>query len=559
LKKIVFLIIASLLVIGLVLPGCGGGAAGRPKIIIGVPYPQGDIQGDSMLRGAQMAATEINAAGGVNITPAGQNSTYYDIQIVGRADNEIYDPPNAWNTVNYLVTVSHAQFIIGGFRTEAVIPMILNVFATLNSSNQVPFFICGSATGDLLADIGLLLTPPVGGYPNGRGTPYWSYCATTSDFYKYIFRTTPFNSGFLLGMVFPVFLQLAQDIQKAMNWTWNFTGTGTWPHKVKVAIVAENLTWAEPIIAGYQKLVGGYGGIFGCTLNITETFSDTASQGVVDAALGRILAAQNEIILTCMSGPCGVTFGQEMSALNITAIPVGINVEAQGPNYAIQAKGTNSTWEIATGTYATGVNNTPKTAKFITDYQTFTGSFPIYTAASYDQVYALKEAIEAVDSLDKNLICPYLVTAPSRTTTSAVVKYFPEWDQVTHNQSSKSYLDLPALNLSQVDTLYGPTGSGYGYDAAYNFTMYPFTSHDIVFGPGYSTGICTQWVNGTPVGVWPNPGYDRVLGASYAGYGPIQTFLNRILTGLNWSNTLTYPGIQNLTIPYPYMTVWTGW
>jgi branched-chain amino acid transport system substrate-binding protein len=28
--------------------------------------------------------------------------------------------------------------------------------------------------------------------------------------------------------------------------------------------------------------------------------------------------------------------------------------------------------------------------------------------------------------------------------------------------------------------------------------------HDITWGPGYATGIATQWQNGKLIGVWPN-------------------------------------------------------
>jgi branched-chain amino acid transport system substrate-binding protein len=537
--------------LGLVLPGCGEaeGEGENPLIVIGVPYPQGDIQGNAMLAGAQMAADEINDAGGVNVT-SGNTTTTYDIQIVGRQDNEIYDPPNAWHAVDYLITNSHAQFIIGGFRTEAVVPMITNVLAS--ASPSVPFFVTGAATAELLSGLGLLTNPPPASsqYPIGSGTPYWDY-NSTSHFYKYMFRTTPFNTGFLLGMVMSVFSQAAQDVQTAMGWGWNGTA---FPHPVNVAVVGENLTWAAPIVGGYASLLAGYGAYFGwsfCATTSLRTFSDTASSGVVDAALTDIQNAKNQIILTCMSGPCGVTFGKEMKALNITAIPVGINVEAQGPNYAIT---TGSNYEITTGTYAAGVANTNLTLGFLSRYQAATGSFPIYTAASYGQVIGLKEAIAATNSLDKDVVCEYL-ESHSRVDPAGPVQYYPEWDKVTHNMTlvrGAFPADLPALNLAQVDAIY----SAAGYSATYNFTMSPFTSHDLVFGPGYLTGICTQWVGGNPVGVWPNAGYDVSMGP--LALRP-QNTLMRKLCGLNWSNTLEYPGTSSVVIPAPYQGQWALW
>jgi branched-chain amino acid transport system substrate-binding protein len=553
LKRAIFLIIATLLVLGIVLPGCGGGGGGeeRSDIIIGVPYPQGDIQGTAMLAGAEMAADEINVAG-VTVWNGTANVTY-NIKIVGRQDNEIYNPPSAWQAVDYLIATSHAQFIIGGFRTEAVVPMLTNVFATVTPS--VPFFICGSATAELQSGLGLLTNPPPASsqYPLGSGTPYWDY-NSTSHFYKYVFRTTPFNTGFLLGAVMSQFAQMAQDIQTGMGWGWNGTA---FPNKVRVGIVGENLTWAAPIIGGYQTLVAGYGTFYGwslCTTTSVRTFSDTASSGVVDAALADIQAAQCQIILTCMSGPVGQTFGKEMKALNITAIPVGINVEAQSPNYAIT---TGSSYEVTLGTFANGVAVTTETLGFLSRYVAYAGAFPIYTAASYGQVYSIKEAIEATDSLDKDAVCQY-IESHSRIDAAGPVSFYPEWDKVTHQTTYKRgafLVDLPALNSTQVSDLY----TAGGYNAAYNFTMDPFTSHDLVYGPGHLTGIGVQWVNGTQVGMWPNAGYDIVLAPLYAAYGPVQTTLMRKLCGLNWSNTLEYTGTSLAVVPAAYKAQWAIW
>jgi branched-chain amino acid transport system substrate-binding protein len=451
-----------------------------------------------------MAASEINVAG---VYVSSENKTY-DIDIIGRNDNEISDPANAWHAVDYLVNTAGVDYVIGGFRTEAVIPMLTNVFAT--ASPPVPFFICGSSTQELLAGLGLLYGG--GQYPVGSGTPYYTFNASTSDFYEYIFRATPFNSGFLVGLVMTYFAQLTQDIQNTMGWTWNATGTGTWPHKVKIAIVGENLTWAAPVIAGYQALVADFGGVFGWELNITRTFSDIPPVAVIDAALAAIETNKNVVILTCMSGPCGLTFGKRMGALNISAIPVGINVEAQDATY-------------------TG------------------GWFPIYTASSYDMVYAIAEAIVATGTRDKGAVCTYLRTH-CRTSTSANTCYYPDWDMVTV-KGDKYGRDLPALNASQVTAIYGGLAV-----AGHNKTMPPYTTNDLIYGPGYATGVGVQWINGTQVGVYPNSGYDAAMGPISL---PPQSTLQSVICGLYWSNSLEYPGTLDIHIPAAYQNKWSIW
>jgi branched-chain amino acid transport system substrate-binding protein len=559
LKRILFLVISTLLVLGLVLPGCGGpggGPGARPTIVIGIPYPAGTPQGDSMCKGAELAVSQINVHG-VNVTVAG-NTTLYNFKLIELNDNEIADPTNAWNTVDHLVSVNHVNFVIGGFRSEAVEPMIQNVFRPLGNTST-PFFIDGAATAQLLSGgfgAGGPGGSPPSSYPNGYGTPYAYGANDTSNAYKYIFRVTPFNSNFLLGMVMAVFAQVTQDIQTAMNWTYNLT-THAWNHKVNVAIVGENLTWAQPIIGGYQALVGGaLGGAFGWNLTVTKTFSDSADSGIVGAALQAVQDAENQVILTCMSGPVGETFGKQMAATakNVTAIPVGINVEAQDPNYGIN---TQSQYEVTTGTWAQGVNNTPLTYQFLQDYKSSFGSMPTsYTASSYDMVYSLKEAIEFQDSYNKDAVCSYLETH-ARNNTSGYAAYYPVWDGNTHQ--GKYGVQYPALNTSQVAAIY----TANGYNAAYNFTMAPFTTNDLIYGVGYLTGICVQWQKigstYTQVGMWPNAGYNNVLAGDYIAYGKVQTTLMRTLCGLNWSNSLEYPGTSNAVIPAAYQTVWHTW
>jgi len=548
-KRIVFLIIATLLVIGLVLPGCGGGGGRPDKIIIGVPYPFGDIQGTSMLAGAEMAAEEINVAG-VTV-----GATTYDIEIVGRNDNEIVDSSNAWQAVDYLISTSGAQFIVGGFRTEAVIPMLGAVFAT--ESPPVPFLITGAATAQLLSGICLLglCGPLTGEYPNGSGTPYYENDPTNSGFYKYIFRASPFNTGFLLGAVMGMFAQISQQIQAATGWTYNAT-THSWPYKLNVAIVGENLTWAQPIEAGLKGLLqSALGGYFGWQWTTTETFGDQASASEVAAALDNVEALENQLILTVMSGPCGITFGTQMGVRDIHAIPVGINVEAQSLNYYANTEYSPGQYgsenEVTLGTYAEGVTTTAKTAQFITDYATFTGgAFPIYTSGSYDSVYAIADAIAATNSLDNDVISDYL-RANSRVNTSFDSQYYPKWDQVTHKLASGK--DLPAQNMSVIDAIYAANG----YDATFNFTMDPFTTNDIVFGPGYATGIGIQWIDDAQVAMWPKAGFDVPVNADVPI--PVQTTLSRQLCGLNWSNTLTYTGILAAAIPAAYVTQWQTW
>jgi len=226
-------------------------------------------------------------------------------------------------------------------------------------------------------------------------------------------------------------------------------------------------------------------------------------------------------------------------------------------------------YEITTGTWAPGVNQTPETAGFLSRYIAYTGAMPIYTASSYDAVYLIKKAIEATDSLDKDDICEWIEDLNNaQVISTGRAGYYPLWDGATLRVRKASGLTHPALNSSQLAQIYAagwylPEGTGY------NYTMPAFTTHDLIYGPrtnasdpntGWLTGLALQWLkpgaSWVQAGVWPKAGYDQPIGP--LSLKPQTTFVQTIV-GLNWSNEMEYPGIQAMVIPDAYKTVWASW
>ena len=116
-KKFLFLFFTCLLLVALVLPAC---AAPKEENVIKVAVvgPMQFIQGEHHWVGATMAAEEINNAGGVKI-----GDKNYKIQLVKVDSNEILDVAGAASAVERAITVDKVDFLMGGFRTEAVYPM----------------------------------------------------------------------------------------------------------------------------------------------------------------------------------------------------------------------------------------------------------------------------------------------------------------------------------------------------------------------------------------------------------------------------------------------------
>ena len=144
-KKVLFLLFTCLLVAAMVLPACaGGGEKPAQKVIkIGLIGPLQYLQGQNHLWGARLARDEINAVGGILI---GDNA--YQIKLIETDSNEINSVIDATAAMEKLITVDKADVIIGGFRTEAVLPM-----QDIAMDNKKIFLGCGPADQILCANV----------------------------------------------------------------------------------------------------------------------------------------------------------------------------------------------------------------------------------------------------------------------------------------------------------------------------------------------------------------------------------------------------------------------
>jgi branched-chain amino acid transport system substrate-binding protein len=416
-KKILFSFFACLLLVAFVLPACAAPTE-EDVIKVAVVGPMQFIQGEHHWAGAQMAAEEINNAGGVKI-----GDKNYKIQLVKVDSNEILDVAGAATAVERAITVDKVDFLIGGFRTEAVYPM-----SDVAMDYKKIFMNCGAATAALQARVG-----------------------TDYDRYKYFFKVTPYNEVFLVTSDFKMIAMVAEILKKDYGIT-----------KPKVAVIAEKLEWAEAMVALAQANLPKMG------MEVVGVWrpSDTATD--VTAELTAIAAKEPQIIFTTFSGPVGITYAKQRGELEMPVVSVGINVEAQKKGFW-EATGGKGNYEFVLNTYAKGVALTDKTIPFFDEFEKRTGEFPTYTAATYDALLAMKENIEKAGTLDADALVP-VIEQSVFTGTAGTTKYYP--------------LDSPACP--------------------------PMCPHDIMYGPGFQTGVGTQWQDGALKGVWPKKEYGAV-------------------------------------------------
>jgi branched-chain amino acid transport system substrate-binding protein len=388
-------------------------ATPKPEIKIGVIGPMSYIQGKHHLYGAEMARDEINAAGGVTV---GNQS--YNIKLVSIDSNEITSPSDAVAAMEKLITIENVDFVVGGFRSESVLAMQEKAM-----EYKTIFMGCGASEIQLCQRV-----------------------AQDYNKYKYWFRVSPVNGTYLATISFMLTGMVAKTI-----------GNLTYPEKPKIAILAENLQWADPLVAKAQQYFAAPPPN-GLGMTVVGTWRPSQVATDVKTELNDIEAKGANIIYTVVSGPLGVAYTSQWGELQIPAASVGINVEAQKGNF-LTITGGYGAYETTLNTFAR-VAITEKTIAFWDNFVSKFGEIPIYTSGTYDAIIMLKDAMVKAGTLNSDAVVTAL--------------------------ESTNYIS--------------PAGK---YVFMGNTTATP---HDVAWGPGNVTGVGVQWQNGELKCVWPYAG-----------------------------------------------------
>jgi branched-chain amino acid transport system substrate-binding protein len=378
-----------------------GAAHAQNPIRIGIIGPMAFVQGENHWAGAQVAADQINKAGGIKV-----GNTQRPIQLFRVDSNEIVSVPDATNAMERTLTRDKVDFVVGGFRTEAVLAM-----QDVAMDYKKVFLGVGAAHDELGARV-----------------------EKDYDRYKYWFRVAPIKSSdlgkSLFGVLATIGAQIRSDIGKETP---------------KVAILAEKAVWVEGIVKAAQATLPKM------KMEVVGVWQPSPIASDVTAELSAIRRAGADMIFTALSGPVGIVLGRQMGELKIPAIPFGINVEAQKDGFW-QATGGMGNYVATLDTYGDGVAVTPNTLAFTKAFKERFNNNPTYTAAVYDAINLIKDAVEAAGTIDA---------------------------------------DKVVAVLEKTDTV--GTAGRLVFDKR----------HDPIFGPGYVTGLAVQWQDGKKVAFWP--------------------------------------------------------
>jgi len=334
----------------------GFDAWGADPIKIGVIGPMQFTQGEGHWNGATLAAEEINKAGGISV-----KGIKRPVELVKVDSNEFLSIPDATNAAELAISRHRVDFLVGGFRTEAVM-----VMQDIAMDNKKIFIGCGAAHPELCERV-----------------------AKDYDRYKYWFRVTPINSKFLVKVDFILLGTVAKTMAKELGIP-----------KIKVAVVAEKAAWADPIVGIAQENLPKMG------MEVVGVWRPSPTATDTSAELSAIQRAGAHIIFTTFSSSVGIPFAKQAGELKIPAALVGINVEAQKDGFW-EATGGKGNYSVTVNTYAP-VRITDLTIPFYNEYKARFKEAPNYTAGTRDAIFVLKHAIETAGTLEADKLVPVI-------------------------------------------------------------------------------------------------------------------------------------------------------
>ena len=325
-------------------------------IKIAVLGPMAFVQGENHWAGAEMARDEINKAGGIAV-----GGKKRQIELVRADTNEIQSVPDATNAIERVITRDKVDFLIGGFRSEAVLAM-----QEVAMDYKKIFLGAGAADAKLGENV-----------------------EKNYDRYKYWFRVTPTKAPDLFRTLMAVLNDIGQQVRTSLK-----------TETPKVAIIAEKAVWTEPIIKGVQATLPKM------KMEIVGTWQPSAIATDVTAELAAIERSGADIVFTLLSGPVGISLGRQMGERGMKAVAFGINVEGQKDEFWQAAAG-KANYVSTLDTFAE-VETTPKTVPFVRAFKQRYGKAPTYNAATYDAIMILKAAIEQAGTMDADKLVPVI-------------------------------------------------------------------------------------------------------------------------------------------------------
>ena len=338
-------------------PGAPAGITEDQIIKIGVLGGLQDIQGAGALEGAQLAAYEINTAGGIVV----DGERYY-VGITAEDTDESnpnLDITKGVAAAERIINYKNVQYLTGGFRTEALVVYLETVVAA-----KIPFIGTGAATDSFCQNV-----------------------LDDYDTYKYFFRNMPINSSALGAEIIAFLAYYAGALSSPLyaNRTIN-----------KFGILYEDLDWTTPLVAALSAYLPAY---TGGSVVAKVAYPITALQTDMNGYMSDIDGNNTQILIPVISAQGGILMMNSYSSLQPGFVVIGIDVQSQ----------LDSFWDDSTGaclyeTILQSLHNTSKTPRSVPFWNAYNARYdhePLYTAVgSYDAINLYAWAINETQSFN---------------------------------------------------------------------------------------------------------------------------------------------------------------
>jgi branched-chain amino acid transport system substrate-binding protein len=306
-----------------------------------------------------IAVEEINAAGGVKL-----GGKMHKIEFIKVDSNEMHSLPDAVNAMERIITADKVDFIIGGYRSEAVLAM-----------------------QEVVADHKVIWLNGYIGSPEPATRVVKDY-----NRYKYYFRFSNLNSIHQNKMGFNELLMVAETVRAKIG-----------IKKPRVAILGEKVLWVDPVVNLALKSIPENG------MEVAGVWRPSFFAEDVTAELTAIKNAGAHIIYFMSCGPVGAVVSKQWGELQIPAALIGLNCQAMTDRILETTGGLNN-YEASLSCFGEA-DITPKTVPFIRKIKKVYGYTPTCCGTLYDAVYVLKDAIERAGTLDTDA----MITALEKT------------------------------------------------------------------------------------------------------------------------------------------------
>ena len=322
-------------------------------IIFGILGPLTDVTGIDEREGAQLAVTEINAHGGVLGRPL--ELVYEDTQEA----NPTIPVDVGLAAMNRIVTVDHAQVIIGGERSDVVLAEEAQL-----PTYKVPYLDTGAADTSLGQKV-----------------------LSNYSLYKYFFMVSPVNSTALATGLITYYATLRYTNASLTN----------------VYILAEDIAVWHALVPVLQYELPTFGYKIVGTTYFPYGSSDFSTE------LSAVRSSGAQIICMLAAGQDSVQLIQQWATLQVPAVPIGIDVAAESPTFWGQTNGDAKYETIEVGIGDTGTPINTIGANFYANFSKYYDTLPIYTAdGAYSSVYIAAQAIEKAGTTNGTALIPYL-------------------------------------------------------------------------------------------------------------------------------------------------------